>query len=229
MLIESIFKYVFDNNDFYNLVYPKLREEFFIDIELREIYKKMKICVNEYLSRPSMKDVALLIDTDSELSEEDSKNVLTKLKEVSNIKVTDNFDLMKTETEKWLLHRACELAVLESAKILELNKPKGKMVELMKEAVMMSLTTNLGYEYAIDAEKQYEFYTRTEEVMKTGLVSLDDLLGGGFRRKALYMLVGKTNVGKCVLQSSQILIRNKKTGKKEKIAIGKFFSRFLNK
>ncbi len=196
MLLESMFNYVFEDNDFYNLVFSKLNEKLFIDRKLKIIYKKIKEYVDEYTTRPTVKDVALLIDTDGNLTEEESTLIIEKLKEIKNIEVTENFDLMKNETEQWLLHRSCELAVLESSEILEKGLPKGQMVEIMKDAVSMSLASNLGYEYAVDAEKQYSYYTRKEEVMACGLESLDILTGGGFRRKALYLFIGKTNVGK---------------------------------
>jgi len=228
MLIDSIFHYLFENNDYYNLVFPKLSEKMFIDVSHKVIFKKIKEYVDTYTTRPTIKDVALLIDTDSSITEKESKDYLKKLKEIKTIEVTDNFDLMRNETEQWLLHRSCELAVIESATILEKNLPKGKMVDLMKEAVSMTLASNLGLIYGKDAKKQFDYYTRVEEVLKTGLNGLDNLLGGGFRKKAIFTFIGRTNVGKCVRQSSQILIRNKKTKKVEQLSFGEFFARRIN-
>lgn len=196
MLIDSIFNYLFNNKDYYYLVFPKLKEKLFIKQIYKVIYKKIKEYNDEYSIKPTIKDIALLVDTDASITEEETKEVIKKLKEISGIETTDNFELMKNETEEWLLHRSCELAVIESSEILEKDQPKGKMVDLMKEAVSISLESNLGLEYGIDAEKQYDFYTREEEVMKTNLEALDLLLGGGYRRKALYLYVGKTNIGK---------------------------------
>ncbi len=226
MLIETIFKYLFNNKDYYNLVFPALEDELFVDRKLKIIFNKMKDFSVTYSSKPTVKDVALLIDVDADLTEEEGGAILKKLKEIVKLEVSDNYDLIKNETEQWVLHRRCELAVLNSAEILEKGLPKGTMVELMKKAVTFSLSSNIGIEYGRDAEKQFDFYTLKEDVMATGLEGLDSIIGGGFRKKAIYVFVGKTGAGKCVHRNTLINVRNKKTGLVEEVKMGHFINRF---
>jgi len=56
----------------------------------------------------------------------------------------------------------------------------------------------------------------------TGWESMDTLLGGGWDYASLVVLIGETNVGKCVLHDTDIRVRNKNTGKIENIKIGDF-------
>jgi hypothetical protein len=59
----------------------------------------------------------------------------------------------------------------------------------------------------------------------TGYPFIDLALGGGVQRKALYIWVAPPKVGKCLLHSVNIKIRNKKTGNIETITIGDFYKR----
>lgn len=63
--------------------------------------------------------------------------------------------------------------------------------------------------------------------MPSGWSNVDRILGGGWDRATLNILMGETSVGKCLI-FSELQIRNKKTGKIEKIKIEDFYKRLKN-
>jgi hypothetical protein len=58
----------------------------------------------------------------------------------------------------------------------------------------------------------------------TGWSNLDKILGGGWDHATFNIIMGETNVGKCLIFNTLIKIKNKKTNKIEKIKIGDFFN-----
>ena len=58
----------------------------------------------------------------------------------------------------------------------------------------------------------------------TGWPCIDSILGGGWSKSTLNVIMGETNVGKCCKSNTPIKIRNKKTGEIIEITIGDFFN-----
>lgn len=64
--------------------------------------------------------------------------------------------------------------------------------------------------------------------MPSGWSNIDTILGGGWDRATLNLLMGETSIGKCFIYS-ELHIRNKKTGEIEKIKVEDFYKRLKNK
>lgn len=58
----------------------------------------------------------------------------------------------------------------------------------------------------------------------TGWSNIDKILGGGWDHATFNIIMGETNVGKCLIFNTLIKIKNKKTNKIKKIKIGDFFN-----
>jgi hypothetical protein len=54
--------------------------------------------------------------------------------------------------------------------------------------------------------------------------SIDSILGGGWSKSTLNVIMGETNVGKCSHYQTIIKIRNKKTGKIKNLTIGELYN-----
>jgi len=63
----------------------------------------------------------------------------------------------------------------------------------------------------------------------TGWSSIDSILGGGWSKSTLNVIMGETNVGKCSKSDTPIRIKSKKTGEIKEITIGDFFNLMKNK
>ena len=210
MILETTFNQLLANQKYFNTVYPHLNTKLFSNRHHQTIFQKMTEYVETYRQRPESKDVRLLISTDQNISEEDTQAIALLLDDVERLEVSDNVDLLIDETERWVQNRSMELAILESVEILETGKPRGLIEDKVKEALSVSFRQKLGMEYFLSAPDQYKFYTSEDELFTCDIDLLNQALGGGFRRKALYMFIGGVNVGKtlwmCHLASS--LLRN---------------------
>ena len=69
----------------------------------------------------------------------------------------------------------------------------------------------------------------SKNCIQSGWSCIDSILGGGWSKSTLNVIMGETNVGKCSKYDTPINIRNKKTGEMMKITIGEFFSMMKNK
>lgn len=63
----------------------------------------------------------------------------------------------------------------------------------------------------------------------SGWSSIDSILGGGWSKSTLNVIMGETNVGKCFFSNTYISIRNKNTGEIKKIKAVDFYELVKNK
>jgi len=69
----------------------------------------------------------------------------------------------------------------------------------------------------------------SKNCISSGWPCIDTILGGGWSKSTLNVIMGETNVGKCTHYKTLIKIRNKKTGKIQEIYIGDYFYLVKNK
>lgn len=69
----------------------------------------------------------------------------------------------------------------------------------------------------------------SKNCISTGWSSIDTILGGGWSKSTLNVIMGETNVGKCAHYQTIIKIRNKKTNIIQDISIGDYFNLLKNK
>lgn len=65
--------------------------------------------------------------------------------------------------------------------------------------------------------------------MSTGFSNMDRVMGGGWDHATFNLIMGETNVGKCLHYQSVIKIRNKQSGDIQEIKIGDFFDLIKSK
>lgn len=69
----------------------------------------------------------------------------------------------------------------------------------------------------------------SKNAIPTGWSCMDSILGGGWSKSTLNVIMGETNVGKCCSSNTYLSIRNKKTGEIKKIKIADFYELVKNK
>ena len=69
----------------------------------------------------------------------------------------------------------------------------------------------------------------SKNAIPTGWASIDSILGGGWSKSTLNVIMGETNVGKCFFSNTHISIKNKKTGEVMKIKVIDFYELIKNK
>ena len=117
MLIETIFKHLFEDKDYFESVYPHLKPELFLGHH-QELFKKISHFTEKYKKSPSVDDIKLMIDTDMKISENVQEEIVEELGSYKDIKKV-NTELAIDQTEEWVKNRSMEMAILESVEILE--------------------------------------------------------------------------------------------------------------
>lgn len=104
------------------------------------------------------------------------------------------------ETESFVRDKSVFNAIYEAIEILDGNEKDGKtkhaIPKMLEEALAISFDSNVGHDYADDAEARYEYYTREESRIPFDLTKLNDITKGGTPGKTLNCILAGTNVGK---------------------------------
>ena len=109
-----------------------------------------------------------------------------------------HFDWFMGEFEAFTRRQELERAILKSADLLE----KGEydpVEKLIKDAVQISLTKDMGTDYFADPKARIEKYFNSGGQVSTGWPQLDRLLYGGFSRGELNIFAGGSGSGKSLV------------------------------
>jgi len=110
----------------------------------------------------------------------------------------DHFDWFMQEFESFTKRQELERAILKSADLLE----KGEfdpVEKLIKDAVQISLTKDMGTDYWDDPRERINRYFNSGGQVSTGWPQLDKLLYGGFSRGELNIFAGGSGSGKSLV------------------------------
>jgi len=109
-----------------------------------------------------------------------------------------HFEWFMSEFEAFTKRQELERAILKSADLLE--KGEFEPVEkLIKDAVQISLTKDMGTDYFADPKTRIEKYFNSGGQVSTGWPQLDRLLYGGFSRGELNIFAGGSGSGKSLV------------------------------
>ena len=104
-------------------------------------------------------------------------------------------DWLMDEFENFTRHKALERAIINSADLLE-KKDYGQVESMIKEAVQISLTKDLGTDYFADPRARLMRIKDKNGQISTGWPSLDKKLFGGMNRGELNIFAGGSGAGK---------------------------------
>ena len=121
----------------------------------------------------------------------------TELREVPDIQ-DGHQEWFMTEFESFSRRQELERAILKAADMIE----KGEydpVEKLIKDAVHISLTKDMGTDYFSDPKARIEKYYNSGGQVSTGWPQLDKLLYGGFSRGELNIFAGGSGSGKSLV------------------------------
>lgn len=104
-------------------------------------------------------------------------------------------DWLMDEFENFTRHKALERAIINSADLLE-KKDYGQVETMIKEAVQISLTKDLGTDYFEDPRARLMRIKDKNGQISTGWPSMDRRLFGGMNRGELNIFAGGSGAGK---------------------------------
>ncbi|CAB4129652.1 41 helicase [uncultured Caudovirales phage] len=121
-----------------------------------------------------------------------------ELKEVTGL-ASEHYEWFLTEFEGFCKRMSLERAILKSADLLE----KGEydpVEKLIKDAVQISLTKDMGIDYFSDPKARLLALKDRTNRVSTGFTELDKVLYGGFDRGALNIFAGSSGSGKSLVK-----------------------------
>ena len=99
------------------------------------------------------------------------------------------------EFETFCRHKALELAIIQSADLLE-KGDYGQVEDKIKNAVRIGLTKDLGTDYFLDPKSRLISLKDNNGTVSTGWTALDQKLYGGFNKGELNIFAGQSGAGK---------------------------------
>tara|TARA_A100001015_G_scaffold319441_1_gene442327 strand:- start:735 stop:2207 length:1473 start_codon:yes stop_codon:yes gene_type:complete len=150
------------------------------DRKLQPIAKFVKEYMDEYKVMPEVEIVNAQHDI--------------KLKTAKDLDPA-HFNWLLDEFETFSRHKALEQAILSSADLLE-KGDYAPVEDMVKEAVSVGLTRDLGTDYFEDPKGRLESLKANNGQISTGWQNLDKKLFGGFNRGELNIFAGGSGAGK---------------------------------
>jgi archaellum biogenesis ATPase FlaH len=191
----------------YDVTFQKLIIRYFLQDP--ELYARASAIYNPKNFDKSLMLVAEFIKTYSEeynsLPDVDMIKVATGV-EISGIKIEDiesKKDWVLDNFEKFTRKQELTNAILKAAKYLEKDESNFDPIEkLIKDAVQISITRDLGTNYFEDPKKRLMALKESNGQISTGLRDLDSKLYGGVNRKELAIVCAPSGGGKSLFMQN---------------------------
>jgi len=198
MLPKIILSKLVSSEPYARKVLPHLKEEYFREKSEQVVYGLIHEFYEVYNRAPTytaletdIGDIATLQDFQTEAA----STLLGDLQVVEDV------------ADEWLLDRTeafCRDAAIYNAIYRALNIVDGKdkqlteaaIPEILTEALAVSFDTNIGHDYAEDAEARYQYYHAPQVKVPFDIDVLNYITKGGFAKKTCNIWMAGTNVGK---------------------------------
>ena len=195
---RTILKHLLNSEKYFIEVFPYTEEEYFEDKISKHIFKVFKKIFINYARR--LNEIDLVAVLSKQMKPATFKEVETVLVELKNQPLSNNIDYMIVEAENWIKDRALRLGIEQCIDVYEKGEEKGKVVEIIREAVTAGLKHSTGLSYLDSVEERFAFYS-PEETIYTGFKPFDDLFGG-LTKEAIYLFQAPTGQGKTLSMTS---------------------------
>lgn len=229
--IEKIFfGYIMDNKKYFQVVEPF----YFKNNEIQFVYNIIRkyVSQNNEIELPSPKQILEMInleDKDGLITKEILKSVLSV-----NLSEYDEQHFILPRFNSWILANRIKTGTVDiidetrnldgindfESTINTANKIK-LLVEQMTNTSFVTDDEDLGSDFD-DVESHIQDSSKFK--VRSGIKSLDSMLGGGWDVGTLNIIMGETNSGKCCWYGSNQYFRNKITGEIKNIDFKTFFS-----
>lgn len=133
----------------------------------------------------------------------DQEKIDAAIQEIENINTiqvdqSEMNQFLAEETKKFVKNRRVMNAIGQVVDLLGSNEDHEKIVSILDDAYRINFDDSLGIEYFEDLEGRLQRSQATTRPISTGLPKFDEFIGGGYRRKALFLFAAPSNGGKSI-------------------------------
>ena len=194
-----ILQHFFTNDEYMRKVVPFMEPTYFEGVH-QHLFKEYVKFVAKYNSIPSQSSFRVsLQESDANIPEEMFVRALDILPDLFTKDNETDTNWLIDNTEAWCQDRALFNAVMESISIIDgkhQTLTKNALPDILSKALAVTFDTNIGHDYAQDAEARHEFYTTVEERVPFDLDMFNTITKNGLPNKTLNILLAGPGVGK---------------------------------
>lgn len=177
---QLLIEYLVSSSDTFALCKSLIKSEYF-DPEYRKTINFLHTYFDKYSSTPD----AIQIEAETGLDVE--PRAVTR----------DQIRYCSEEVETFCRRKALERAVLQCPALIE-SGDEGTMEKIIKDAISLSLTKDLGLDYFYDPRSRLEALALTPQRTSTKWKLFDECIGGGLARKEMILFSANSGGGKSV-------------------------------
>ena len=201
------------HEDYTRKVLPFLKTDYFTVRSYKIIFAEIHEYISNYNALPSLNALGIECQERTDLTEDQFKDIMEVLRELSDEKA--ELDWILDSTEKWCQERAIYLSLMESVKIADGQddkRDKGAIPQILSDALGVSFDQNVGHDYFKNSEERFEFYHKTEEKIPFDLEFFNKITKGVLANNTLNVALAGTGVGKSLFMchvASSVLLQGK--------------------
>ena len=193
-----IFKGLLQYESYARDVMPYLEDRFFSS-ENKRLFKVYSDYFFEYNKIPSLDTLSVEVNNIKNIKENELNSIVDILE--YSIETKDDFideEWLFKKTEEHAKAKLLENAILKTIQLNDKDEPnkESQILSFYEEITNLSFDNSVGMDFFDDAKRRYEMYMNGEDIIPFKMDILNDLFGGGGRRKSLACFVGRTNIGK---------------------------------
>ena len=199
MRIEQlVLKHLINNEDYARKTIPFLQKEYFTDSNEQIVFEKIKTFIASYNSIPSREALAIEIDNDKTINDDQFKSCGKVIDELI-VEEAPDLQWLLDRTEKFCQEKAVYNAIMESIQIIDGKDKKsnsGSIPTILSDALSVSFDNHIGHDFLDDADKRYDFYHKVEDKVPFDIDLMNIITKGGLSKKSLNIILAGTGVGK---------------------------------
>lgn len=191
---KVIIKALYSNNSICSKVLPELSDKWFSEYDTKSIVNKIIEFNTKYSNLPNAIELKRMI------TDEKTLKVLDEVLALDDTVVNTPYLIGEIEEfvrKKLLLNQASKIQQYANGGVL-----KESFTDNVADAESFTFDDNIGFDFFAESQRLYEDANTKEKIFKTGLKSIDDLIGGGLHEKSLNLIMSGTNVGKTLIMCS---------------------------
>lgn len=196
-----IIKNLLTNKNYVSKVYPYLKDDYFSG-DHQGLFKLYREYQSKYNAIPSMETMGIMLDSAPGYNQARFDSTVDLLAEIYSSEETSDLNWLVNESENYCRKTATTNAMYKCIAIENGDGPKGAtrdmIPDILKEAVSISFTTDLGSDYFKSADARYEWYVSDSRKLLYPLEEFNRITDGG-AGIGVHALVAGTNVGKSAL------------------------------
>jgi replicative DNA helicase len=198
-----ILKGLLKHTDYVSKFVDKLNQDWF-SFEIAPVVLVVKKFFLKYQKLPSVEMICdLHLDKICNGDNERKENAIAAIEESLALpfeqkEYEEHFDWLVSMTKEWIIDKSVEHALMQAAALYEQGK-RQEAVHKILEASHINFDDDCGLEYVADIDRRIDNLKEKSLIIPSGLRSLDDRIGGGWRPKSLIVFGAATNVGKTLI------------------------------